>query len=275
LLFISVKLFAVEPPSQGFLSLPDSQMPGPFFSFGQNIIGKNVLQFYFASGYQKLTTEQYLDIEPSLIYGISENASIYLIAPVAIDYRDQESHSSGFSDSTIQLEYAFFNSSNAQGYGQATIVGAVSFPTGSYNKSPPTGDGTSSLFLGTTYSFTGVNWYGFVSPGVELASKRHDTLLGTQYLYQLGVAKNIHSVSDHYIFAFMMEIDGEYDQKDKVMGVLDPDSGGNTIFITPSLWYSTKKLILQLGISLPLVQQLNGDQSKNQYFVVGSLGWTF
>lgn len=50
---------AQEPPSVGIYSLPFSQMPGPLFSFGQNIIGKDILQFYAAPGFQKTTSEQY------------------------------------------------------------------------------------------------------------------------------------------------------------------------------------------------------------------------
>lgn len=265
-----------EPPRQGLYSLDASQMPGPFFSFGQNIIGKDIVITYFVPGYQKTSSANYLDLIPSFVYGFSENASLYLVTPWALNYRDNEGNkSSGFSDSTAQLEYAFYDTCSLDSCGQATIVGGISYPTGSYNKSPPTSDGASNYLLGTTYNYTSLDWLWFISPGVQVSSKKNGVLPGPQYLYQFGIGHDIFSVKDKYIFAFVTEFDGQYGKKDRYRGELDHDSGGNTIYVTPSLWFSTNKLTLQLGVSLPVVQHLFGEQDKSKYYLSGTFGWTF
>ncbi|TAL60277.1 MAG: hypothetical protein EPN84_09810 [Legionella sp.] len=265
-----------EPPRKGIYSLDTSQMPGPLFSFGQNIIGKDLFQVYFAPGFQKTQAANYLDLEPSFLYGFSDNASIYLVTPFALSYRDNENnHSSGYSDTTVQLEYAYHSSCDTKSCGQATIVGNFNYPTGSYSKSPPTSDGASNYFFGTTYNHSYIDWYWFASPGVQVASKRNELLVGTQYLYQFGIGHSISSVPDKYIFAFMTEIDGQYAERDMFQGEFEADTGGNTIYVTPSLWFSTKKLILQLGVAIPVVQHLFGEQDQVKYFISGSAGFTF
>jgi hypothetical protein len=70
----------------------------------------------------------------------------------------------------------------------------------------------------------------------------------------------------------MIEFDGSYAEKDKIQGKTDPNSGGNVIFIVPSIWLSSKRWILQGGIGLPLLQNLNGHQDKIKYSIDYNLG---
>ena len=72
----------------------------------------------------------------------------------------------------------------------------------------------------------------------------------------------------------LLELDGQYTTKDRVLGQNLPDTGGNIIGLTPSLWFSTPHLILQLGVGFPILQNLNGKQTKTDYYVAGSLSWT-
>lgn len=209
------------------------------------------------------------------MWGFSDSASLYINVPVALQYKDPVSTSYGLADTTVQLEYSIFERSSATNSQQATVVGAINFPTGSNSKSPPTGDGNASYFIGFTYNQSFVEWYWFASPALLLANKQPDVLYGAQYWYELGIGHSLHSVPDKYILAFMTEFDGEYLEKDRVDGAMDPDSGGNTIYITPSLWFSTKKFIAQFGVAIPAVQQLNGEQDKTKYFITSSFGWTF
>ena len=73
----------------------------------------------------------------------------------------------------------------------------------------------------------------------------------------------------------MIEFNGAYTQQTKINNVRDPNSGGNTFFIGPSLWFSTEHFIIQSGIAFPLSQHLFGKQEKNTYFLSGYIGWKF
>ncbi|MCL9683759.1 hypothetical protein [Legionella maioricensis] len=271
---------SASPPSVGLFSLPFSQQPGPFLSFGQNIIEKNKLQIYLSPTYLKLDDQYYFAFTPSLLYGLTDSASFYLYTPWAIDYRAPDHnndihHSSGASDTSLQFEYAFYQGSDSTKTEFASFVTAVTLPSGTFNKFPSTGFGSPSYFWGVTFNQTFIDWLWFVSPGLFKFTPYNNVHLGSQYLYQLGIGHNIFSVKNQYIFSGLLELNGQYTEKNKIFGQANPNSGGNLVFIVPSLWFSTEKLIAQLGISLPISQHFYGEQAKVKYNIVASLGWTF
>ena len=264
-----------QPPSIGNFGLPSSQQPSPLVSFGQNIINEGQRQLFMEQTYIQAPLQHFTTGTPSFLYGLYDTASLFISLPVAMSYKQDQDHSSGVSDALIQLEYAFWNTSNSQYTTQATFVANATLPTGSLEKSPPTGVGSPTFFLGSTYNFTSVNWYGFVSPGVILTPMHNYFKPGTQYFYQFGLSRTLLSAPNKYIFATLVEVDGIITEKATLFGQSLPDSGGTILGITPSLWFSTKQLTLQLGVGLPLVQHLNGDQAQNNYILVGNVAWIF
>ncbi|MBS0636408.1 MAG: hypothetical protein JSS12_02760 [Verrucomicrobia bacterium] len=273
LLFLLPCLLHAEtnPLPLGNLALPPSRQPGPLIGFGDNIIDEGevvasvMVDRY--SGNKNYST----DINPNVVYGISSDMSLYLSTAYAPRNKDRSQHSSGMEDSIAQLEYAYYSSAGPHFLDQATFVANVGIPTGSSSKTPSTGLGSTSFFLGATYNSTQTEWLYFTSQGVTVTTSRHHKKSGNQFLYQFGFGHNIPSPTD-WIFAWMIEFDGQYSAKNSVRGHSDPNSGGNTIFMTPSLWISSKRSILQLGLGCPIIQHLHGHQSKKQYSVVFSFG---
>jgi hypothetical protein len=261
---------------KGILSFPVSQQITPMISFGQNIIDKKQVQFFTLASKAVGRDEQYsISLVPNLIYALTDSFSIYFANQINVRNREGEFHSTGVGDSTIQLEYAFYTKAYKTFYDQATVVTNVTIPTGSSHKYPPTGFGANSFFIGGTYSRIGVNWYGFVSTGEIFISSSHQTQFGNQYLYQFGIGKRIMNTQE-WLLCWLVEFDGIYACKDRIKGHKDPNSGGNTLLITPSLFLSSSEsLVVQLGFGFPVCQQLNGTQNKNDYTLDLDLGWTF
>ncbi|HSW71656.1 MAG TPA: hypothetical protein VLH77_06765, partial [Gammaproteobacteria bacterium] len=98
------------------------------------------------------------------------------------------------------------------------------------------------------------------------------TKFGNTYLYQAGFGRNIKS-THQWLFAWMLEGDGSYTQKNRISGVIDPNSGGNVIYLTPSIFVSNNGFIFQLGAGWPLTQHLNGVQGRDSYLLAASLGF--
>ncbi|HAT1822054.1 TPA: hypothetical protein I8Z14_002620 [Legionella pneumophila] len=264
-----------EPPDIGNFALPASQQPGPFLSFGQSLIDKNQIQFYVSPNYLHYKNEHYLTISPSVVYGISNQASFLVTEPVAANYVNETSRSNGLGDTYFQGEYAFYENSNFKYVDQMTFVGGLTAPTGSAKKEPSTGFGSVSYFLGGTYNRMFVDWFGLVSSGLNVITKHDGMKLGNQYLYQVGLGRNIKSETGKYIFFGLVEMHGVYSEKDKFIGEVDLNSGGNLVNIIPSLWFSTKKLFFQVGVSIPISQTPNGEQNKIKYNPVAVAGITF
>ncbi len=264
-----------EPPKIGNFSVPSSQQPGSFIAFGENIFDKGTLQINMLADYFKSSGQYTTDIVPNIIYATSDTSSIYLAIPYAPKYKQDTYSSRGIEDIILQYEYAFYTNQNKCFTDQATVVMNVSIPTGSASKHPSLGFGSPACFLGTTFLRTYIDWVLFTSHGITLTSSDNDTKLGNVCLYQFGIGRNIAYQTNQWIFNWVLELTGQCTQKNKIKGERDPDSGGNVIFLTPSLWYSTKDLIVQVGAGKPIVQNLFGNQNKNQYILFGNIAWTF
>lgn len=276
LFFFSFRCEASEeqqPPPIGNFALPLSQEPGALVSFGENILAKNETQLFLLPDDYAGVDKHFIDLVPSVLYGITDKFSIFINTPYAASYQMGQQKSSGFEDAFPQLEYAFYNKSTSRFVDQATLVANVTVPTGSTLKSPPTGVGSPSFFLGSTFSRTYVNWFVFGSPGAVFTTAKDNTQYGDNYLYQFGFGRNI-TVTHGWLLAWMTEIDGTYMQRNRIVGAIDPNSGGNVVYVTPSFWASTKKFIFQLGAGLPVTQNLYGNQTRETYLLVANLGWS-
>ena len=263
-----------EPPKIGNFALPTSQQPAALFGFGGNIIDKDEIQmFFFDDGFigkNRIVT----DMIPSLLFGITNNFSILFSFPFTPIMQDGRYKSNGFEDFFAQLEYAFYNKTTTTYVDQATIVGNITFPTGSTKKTPQTGFGAPSLFLGATYYRLWIDWFIFTSPGAILTGSNHGTKFGDQFLYQFGLGRNIPSPKG-WIYAWMVELDGQYNKKNRINGLIDNNSGGNVLYVTPSIWVSSKEVLLQFGISIPINQNFFGKQHTFDYAFNLNFAWSF
>lgn len=262
-----------KPPETGNFALPSSQQPAPLIGFGQNIISQHETQlFLFADNFAGVN-KHFMDLIPSVLYGITDKLSIFISTPYAASYEVGQKKSTGFEDVSAQLEYAFYSKSISNFTDQATVVANVTAPTGSIQKNPSTGVGSPSFFLGTTFNRTYVDWFVFGSPGAVLTTAKDSTKFGNSYLYQFGFGRNIADING-WLLAWMAEIDGTYTQQNRVRGIIDPNSGGNVVYITPSIWASTKKFIFQFGVGLPATQNLYGNQTRDTYLLAANIGWS-
>lgn len=264
----------VEPPPFGNFSLPASQQPYGLFAFGGNIIDKGEVQFFFFADCFKGKNKLIFDLIPSVVFGVSDIFSISFNFPFTPKLIDGCHQSSGLEDFFIQFEYSFYNKKTFCYVDQATFVGNITVPTGSVKKNPPTGFGSPSFFLGGTYTRMMIKWFVFTAHGAILTTSDHRTKIGDQFLYQFGFGRNIPSPPG-WIYAWMVEIDGQYNKKNRIHGHIDPNSGGNTIYVTPSLWTSCKHILVQFGVSFPIYQNLFGKQNKFDYALNFNFAWSY
>lgn len=262
-----------RPPKEGNFSLPVSQQPAALFGFGGNVIEEGNKQLYFFGDWLAGKKRVVSDLIPSFLYGVTDTFSVSINVPFSPLMKVKNSHSQGIEDCFVQLEYAYYSKRTYTYSDQATVLMNLSAPTGR-PKDPPTGFGAPSLFFGWTYYRLKVDWCYFGACGAILPSSYRGTKFGNQYLYQAGVGRNIPS-SKGWIFAWMFELDGQYGEKNIRKSALEPSSGGNVLFATPSLSISNEKFLMQLGVSFPVTQHWFGDQSRYQYGINLNTAYTF
>jgi hypothetical protein len=78
-----------------------------------------------------------------------------------------------------------------------------------------------------------------------------------------------------WLVDLVLELNGEWHDKQVVAGVVDPNSGGNTVYLSPGLRVGYGSVSGFASIGLPIVNHVNGLQSKPDYRVVTGVAATF
>ncbi len=66
----------------------------------------------------------------------------------------------------------------------------------------------------------------------------------------------------------MLELNGEWHDKQVIAGVSDPNSGGNTVYLSPGVRVSVNNVSGFVSFGIPVVNNLNGLQSEPDYRVL-------
>jgi len=251
LLLIGLCTFSVTynfEPDKGNFALPASQQPGPLFSRGQNTIDKG--DFIFQEEWDAIWAPAVKghELAHALVYGPFENFSILLSVPNIPSLKTPAGSSSGISDIVVQTEYAFLNIEDNDYSIQATLLNALSFPSGSMQKRPPTGSGQVTFLAGGTLSYTSICWYSFVSGEVIFRSEKQELPFRNSYFYDFGLGHNLGNPSNS-IVAGLIELNGIYLQAPKSV----PNATStHVIFLGPSLSIATPKLLIAGGVQYPI-----------------------
>jgi hypothetical protein len=266
----------IEQVHVGNFALKISQQPGPLVGFGQNIVDKRDLQFFVFPDQLKGHKRNFIEVAPSILYGITDKLSLFVELPIAVKFRQDGLKSHGVESLTTQFEGVIYAQETVAKVNEITVIGNIDIPIQARNAAQPINFKAPNFFLATTLSHTQTDWYCFAALGGIITTFYKGFKFGNILLYQAGISKNIAYKADKWILNWMIEFDGFYRQRNISCDVIvDPNSGGNTPLLGPSLWFSTPHLILQAGISAVIGQHVFGTQFKDRYFISGNVGWKF
>lgn len=255
-----------EPSSKKTGNFANDRSPGTSFGFGQYILDEGNTAFYLYIDQSKGKKQSEITLYPLVAYGIADYLSVFCSIPLVTSCYSDGKKSRGIGDVITQFEYVYWQPSTKHIDGWATLVGNITFPTASTPHDESLGLGTPSFFLGSTLSILSTKWYAYAEGGATLIPASYKcTRTGNCFLYEWGAGYNLLG-KNNTILALLIDFNGIYTKKDKDnMGVSDPNSGGNILYIGPTLFYSHKSLVLTFGIQGPAVQHLNGTQNKQYY----------
>jgi len=225
-------------------------------------------------------------------YGINAKLAMFGILPYttkdAGTLGGPNRSNDGLGDSTVFGRYTLYQQDWPGRTLRVAGVAGVKVPTGIDNDSDGFGRLPASLQLGTG------SWDGFV--GGVISYQTLDFGVDTQLSYRENTAANGFEAGDE------VRIDVSYQHR-LLPGVLDSDtrsflygvvelntvigdrhtqsgvsvdaSGGTTIFLTPGLQYVTRKLIAEVALQVPVVQNLNGTGLENDFMIRGGFRINF
>ena len=79
----------------------------------------------------------------------------------------------------------------------------------------------------------------------------------------------------HVALDALLEINGEWHDKQRTAGIVDPNSGGNTIFISPGLRLTVENWSTYMMVGIPVVNDYNGIQATPTWRVLAGVSAVF
>jgi hypothetical protein len=232
---------------------------------------------------------------------------------VAVNTVDFRGDSTGFGDVTVLGQYRFLN--NMVSGTQAALLFGVKAPTGTTNLYDQNGElfetefqpGTGSWdwLLGGALSQRFGDW-SFDTNVLFIGAGQgaQQTNMGNRFLYNAAVSYRLfgpsnnprnalaHAGHNHgamptkapatvsaptpgWSLDAILEVNGDWHDRQKTAGVVDENSGGNTVYVSPGLRLGYDRFSGFLSVGLPVVNEMNGLQSKPSYRVISGMSFSF
>ena len=222
---------------------------------------------------------------------------------------------SGFGDVTVLGQYRFLNNKGSGtqaaalfGFKAPTGRTGLIDPFGElFEAEFQPGSGSWDGLLGAAFSRRLDSRWTFHANvlGVVTGTGTQDTNLGNRFLYNAAVVYRIfgetanephshdmhgyaHEGPDvhtkapppprphsHIALDGMLELNGEWHDKESRAGVIDPNSGGNTIYLSPGLRLTVEKWSGYVSAGFPITNNLNGIQPTPAWRVIGGISVVF
>jgi hypothetical protein len=235
-------------------------------------------------------------LQPSVFaaYGITDDLTMGLRIPYVIrsgvrtptedgDAVDKLVNPSGFGDVSVFGQYRFFHTDD--NLNQASLTIGLKTPTGATgvqtnqgttfetHQQPGSGSWNPSAGLSFTramgsFSFDTNVLYTVATKGAQQTNLGDvfDYNFALSYAFGAPVRNGIFASSNNAPWTAILELNGEWQDFQNTAGQIDPNSGGNTIYISPGIRFSGGKgWNTALSIGAPIVTDLNGFQSDPSY----------
>ena len=142
-----------------------------------------------------------------------------------------------------------------------------------------TGTGTQDTNLGNRFLYNGALAYRLFG---ETASEPHSHDSRNAYAHAghnhsriVTKAPTAAAPHGHVALDALLEVNGEWHDKQRTAGIIDPNSGGNTIFISPGLRLTVDNWSSYVLVGIPVVNNYNGIQATPTWRVLAGVSAVF
>lgn len=212
-------------------------------------------------------------------YGITPKLALFGVLPmveVRREFGDTSTSESGLGDAELFVRYEVFRADRPGGTFRIAPFAGTRLPTGREGK---TGDGSLDVFGGVIATIGSTQWVldsqlrydrNRDADGFE----RGDSIsVESSFQYRLAPGR-LRRDDKAFVFG-VVEFSANYYRHNRVGSISDPNSGGFQLYVTPGIQYSTQRWIVDFGIKIPIVNDLNGTALEIDYFVLTSIRINF
>ena len=274
-------------------------------------ISDSALEDFGAADEDVHSIDNLYNLRANLAYGISDD----LTAGVSLPYLERNNiraahndmgmgeveaagDASGIGDLSLFGQYRFYHDS----LHDVALIGGIKTPTGATEEKERAGElfetdhqpgsGSWDPFLGLAYNrsfgrtgFSANVLYTFTGEGTQQAE------LGNAFNYNLAVSYRLFSTMEAHhhhheqhehagllpdYIDIALELNGDARGKDEISGIKEENSGGHILYLSPGMRIGfAHNWSLWTSIGIPVINDLNGEQSEPAYRLVGGISTTF
>jgi len=226
-----------------------------------------------------------------VVYGVTARLNLFAIVP----YLDKELQlttpagrltrgAAGLGDITTFVKGRVWTEDGPGWTRRLSLIGGVKWPTGDFQRGDglgplprPLQPGSGSLdpLAGAIFTWQTLAGQVDVDAIYRRNTQRDGFEAGDLVTYDLATQlrlwpRRLPSTGVPSYLNAVLELNGRWSSKDKVAGRPNPDSGGHTLDLSPGLQWVGTRWLVEAGVQLPVVQDLNGDGLEQDYaFTVG------
>lgn len=196
----------------------------------------------------------------------------------------------GIGDARLFGQYRFIKNESKK-HSAAAIFG-IKIPTGNTNERSSEekyeaelqpGSGSWDPFVGLAYSkqlnkleFDTNATYQLVTEGTQDTDLGNFVGVNTALSYRMKSGHDHHDKHSYLQWDLIVELNGEWREKEDIDGATNDDSGGLVVFASPGVRVSSNNgLSAALALGVPVIEDLNGLQSKPQYRLIANASFAF
>ncbi|MEE9380713.1 MAG: transporter [Hyphomonadaceae bacterium] len=212
-------------------------------------------------------------------YGVTSKLAVFGVLPIVkrdIEIGPVSNSVSGLGDATLFARYQIYQKDGPGRTMRLAPFAGVVLPTGETGR---TGDGSTDVFGGLVLTAASTDWnfdtqIKYVANGKANGLQRGNTIsLDASFQYRVFPGK-ITANTEGFTFA-VLEANITQSDRNQLAGLVDANSGGEIITLSPGLQYATRRWIAEAAIGLPIITNLNGTALAPDYSVRASVRVNF
>ena len=212
-------------------------------------------------------------------YGPTSKLALFGVLPlvqVSSELGNTNSSEFGLGDVALFARYEAYRRDQPGRTLRIAPYSGLRLPTGRDSK---TGDGSVDVYGGIIATLASTKWVLDTQIRHDLNrqadgfERGNSTSLEASFQYRVAPGK-ITQDTDAFVFG-VVELSANHSDRNRMRDVTDPDSGGFQLFLTPGLQYATRRWIADLGIKVPIVNDLNGTALESDYSILASIRINF
>ena len=251
------------------LGISNQALPhDPVFGLGPHVLFKEGIEIAPETHVAKAGGNASDELGLELSYGLTGDWSAGVVLPY-VRARNNAGTQAGQGDLTLFTKYRFWRQ-DAPGQQQSASFALRLKPDTGNN-----GTGSTDGIAGLAYGYESRSWYrwaavryrfnGTTDTGVQRGNKLLVDLVG-------GYRPTLTSYREPDT-VWLFELNGEFDQRTRLNGVAQTDSGGAQWFVAPGIFWTLRNFAVKAGIQIPLASSLNGNQPDADYRARLILEW--